>query len=110
MNLLSLITLPLLALALAIPSAWAGDRSAEDLDTRPAEAADDEGARESGVARNCVRQTGTRLAARAARRDDARACQPGRAYDRDDIERSGAGSTAEAIRRLDPAVRIHRGG
>jgi hypothetical protein len=48
----------------------------------------------------CVRQTGTRI--------HRRSCLPGRSYDRQDIDRSGANTVADALRRLDPSVRIHR--
>lgn len=56
---------------------------------------------------NCVRETGTRMASKA-RRGDPKACQPGRAYDRGDIERTGATSLGEALQRLDPGVTIRR--
>lgn len=61
--------------------------------------------------RNCLRQTGSRITARE-NLDARRAGKPercanatGRAYDRDDIERTGASTVAEALRRLDPAIR-----
>ncbi|GAA3920909.1 hypothetical protein [Luteimonas lutimaris] len=60
--------------------------------------------------RNCLRQTGSLITAQANRKAD-RAGKSGkcvnafgRAYDRDDIERTGATNTAEALRMLDPAI------
>jgi len=60
--------------------------------------------------RNCLRQTGSLITARANSKAE-RAGKPGkcvnafgRAYDRDDLERTGANSTAEALRMLDPAI------
>lgn len=50
---------------------------------------------------NCVRETGSRI-----KRRDAKGCngQPGRTYDRDDLEKAGAVDTADALRRLDPSI------
>lgn len=66
----------------------------------------------------CLRYTGSRISAvesrrmaRAERRqgvDGQPPCNrllPGRAYTREDIERTGSIDLAEALRRLDPAVR-----
>ena len=56
----------------------------------------------------CLRETGSHL--RTIRNDQhAVECvaAPGRAYTREDIERTGAFTTAEALRRLDPAIRVH---
>jgi hypothetical protein len=50
--------------------------------------------------RPCVRQTGTRIARQH--------CQPGRAYTREDIDRTGATNMADALRMLDPAITIRR--
>lgn len=61
--------------------------------------------------RNCLRDTGSLITARRnadARRDgkpEQCANAMGRAYDRDDIERTGASTVAEALQRLDPAIR-----
>lgn len=62
---------------------------------------------DDAVASNCVRETGTRIPGKA-RSKDPKACQPGRAYDRSDIDRTGASSLADALQRLDPAVTIRR--
>jgi len=60
--------------------------------------------------RNCLRQTGSRITAHENRKAE-RAGKPGkcanafgRAYDREDIERTGATDAAEALRMLDPAI------
>jgi len=60
--------------------------------------------------RNCLRQTGSLVTAhknrKAERAGKAGKCANafGRAYDREDIERTGATSVAEALRMLDPAI------
>lgn len=67
-------------------------------------------ARDDGL---CLRETGSRLTrhsmrtSRATTRNDRRrdcAIGNGRAYSRDDIERTGAFELDDAIRRLDPRV------
>lgn len=52
---------------------------------------------------HCVRATGSRV-----NKTDAKGCngEPGRSYDREDIDKSGAVDTADALRRLDPSVKI----
>lgn len=54
--------------------------------------------------RNCLQHTGSRLI-RTDRK--GRKCAPvaGRAYNQDDIRRTGATDVGDALRRLDPAVR-----
>ena len=61
-----------------------------------ADAADDD--------RRCLSATGSRI------RDDGRDCRalPGDSYDRDDIDRTGAIDTADAIRKLSPSATIRR--
>jgi hypothetical protein len=51
---------------------------------------------------NCLRSTGSRI------RPKAGECLPvaGRAYRREDIERTGARNTADALRMLDPRITI----
>ena len=55
--------------------------------------------------RRCVRETGTRI---PARDDDGCTSLPGDSYDRDDIDRTGAIDTADAIRKLSPSATIRR--
>lgn len=52
---------------------------------------------------NCIRQTGSRI----RQRDAKTACngQPGRSYSKDDLDRTGQPSLAEALRTLDPSIR-----
>lgn len=52
---------------------------------------------------HCIRQTGSRIRQRDART----ACngQPGRSYSKDDLDRTGQPSLAEALRTLDPSIR-----
>ena len=62
--------------------------------------------------RNCLRQTGSRIVARANRQADElkdptrRRCAPvsGRSYDRDDLDRTGQTNVADALRMFDPSV------
>lgn len=57
----------------------------------------------------CLRETGTHLRSITAkpRQERAVACagSPGRSYSREDIQRSGAMNTADALRLLDPSIR-----
>ncbi len=55
--------------------------------------------------RNCIRQTGSHIVFK-----DGRACngQIGSAYTRDDIDRTGAITTAGALQSLDTAVQFRR--
>ena len=69
---------------------------ARDADAPPAVAAS------RPFDRRCLAETGTRIRG-VARRCDA---QAGDAYDRDEIDRTGAVTTAEALRRLSPTVTI----
>lgn len=52
---------------------------------------------------HCLRETGTRIAPR----DGKGRCLPhaGRSYSKDDLDRTGEINLADALRRLDPAVR-----
>jgi len=54
----------------------------------------------------CVTDTGSRI----KRAKDKNGCngEPGRSYDRDDIERTGANTAGEALELLDPSIRISR--
>ena len=54
--------------------------------------------------RNCLKHTGSRVI-RADSKGRKCAIAAGRAYNRDDIDRTGAVDLRDAIRRLDPAVR-----
>lgn len=57
----------------------------------------------------CLRETGTHLRAITAKPRHQRAVEcagaPGRSYSREDIQRSGAMNTADALRLLDPSIR-----
>ncbi|KAF1706734.1 hypothetical protein [Pseudoxanthomonas sacheonensis] len=53
--------------------------------------------------RNCLKHTGSRVI-RADSKGRKCAMAAGRAYNRDDIDRTGAIDLRDAIRRLDPAV------
>ena len=55
--------------------------------------------------RNCLKNTGTRITPRADRNGRKCANVVGRAYSRDDLDRTGAVDLADALRRLDPAIR-----
>jgi hypothetical protein len=72
-----------------------------------APAATQEGAKKPDVNdAYCLRHTGTRITSRTDSRK-ARTCSNGaigRAYSRDDLDRTGEISIADALRKLDPAV------
>lgn len=55
---------------------------------------------------DCIKETGTRI--KVAK--DKKGCNglAGNSYDRDDIDRTGAITTGEALERLDPSIRISR--
>jgi len=53
----------------------------------------------------CITETGSRIKSKAK---DKNGCNgaPGRSYDRDDLDSTGALTAGEALERLDPSVRI----
>ena len=55
--------------------------------------------------RNCLKHTGTRITPRPDRNGRKCANVVGRVYNRDDLDRTGAVDLADALRRLDPAIR-----
>lgn len=64
-------------------------------------------AAEKSADRFCLRETGSHLhAITTDHNQHAVECakSPGRAYSREDIERTGATTTADALRRLDPSI------
>ena len=76
-------------------------------------AATPESAAEAGAAeaaardlndRRCLTQTGSRISPRADSKGRKCTGATGRAYSREDLDRTGAVDLAEALRRLDPAV------
>lgn len=54
---------------------------------------------------NCLQDTGTRIRARDPKTGKPLCQGPGRAYSRDDLNRTGQTDIADALRRLDPSVR-----
>ena len=79
---------------------------------QPATAADaasvpqDEAKKDDIKDRNCLRHTGTRITHRTAT-DKDRMCSNGRigrAYTREDLERTGRVDIADALRALDPSI------
>jgi hypothetical protein len=90
----------LVALLTAAP-VFAADPAPVDP-SAPARTATADESREQEVDRNCLKETGTRIRARAAdRRCSAFA---GRVYTREDITRTGEVDIAQALRRLDPSI------
>jgi len=99
-------------LALCIGSAFAQSATVTTTDEKgkveavtPAKQA----AAEKSADAFCLRETGSHL--RAIRNDHSEhavecVAAPGHAYTREDIERTGAITTSEALRQLDPSVRI----
>lgn len=95
---------PVLALS------WAAVATAQaPVETRPA--LESASAREQAAEQDkanvaqagCVRETGSRLRNHA--RMEHERCLSGRAFDRDDIDRTGEMDLARAIRKLDPSIR-----
>ncbi|WP_242108456.1 hypothetical protein [Luteimonas aquatica] len=88
-----------------------------------APAANDEGASETATAigtqasdrasdRNCLKSTGSRIAAganakarKAGKPERACANAAGRSYTQDDLDRTGRTDVASALRQLDPSIR-----
>lgn len=68
------------------------------------QAADKQQARDHMADRNCLKATGSRIIS-ADRHGRKCASAAGRAYNRDDLDRTGAVDLADALRRLDPAIR-----
>ena len=65
----------------------------------------DEAARKDEVAdRNCLKETGSRLAPRPDSKGRKCVNATGHAYTKDDLDRTGAIDLEDALRRLDPVV------
>lgn len=107
--------LPLLALLACMASVTAGAQTSTPSPS-PAQSPSQAGAaaapstldgaakadRKPLSATHCVRQTGTRI----AQRDDKQRCTalPGRAYSKEDIDRTGHTDLGDALRTLDPSI------
>lgn len=61
----------------------------------------------AGNEAGCIRTSGTHLKQR-----DAKGCTgaPGQSYSREQIDRTGANNTADALKALSPRVTVRRGG
>ncbi len=72
--------------------------------TATEDASTDQASKDKPADRTCLRETGSRLI-RADR--DSRKCAIafGRSYTREDLQRTGEVDLADALRRLDPAIR-----
>lgn len=57
----------------------------------------------------CLKQTGSHLKTITDKRGSGIECvnAPGHVWTRDDLDRTGALTTADALRQLDPSIRIH---
>ena len=108
------LTAALLSLAFAASAQTAAPTAADPTTPQtaaaPAETTDEASANQNKAAakdeaadRNCLKHTGSRLI-RADSKGRKCAVATGRAYNRDDIDRTGAVDLRDAIRRLDPAV------
>lgn len=66
----------------------------------------DDGGTRQAPDTGCIRESGTRL-----RKRDKKGCTgaPGQSYDRDQIDRTGAIDTGDAIRKLSPSATLRRG-
>lgn len=83
------------------PPAAATDAAAKTAPDAQTPVADGDKKRLSDA--NCLRETGSRI----TQRNGKPRCtgQPGRAYTKDDIDRTGHTNLGDALRALDPAVR-----
>lgn len=88
-----------LAVSLAAMPALAAD-TPRDAARAPAAERDEP----ASADRHCLKNTGTRIRARAGERPRCSAFA-GRAYSRDDLERTGRVDIADALRTLDPSIR-----
>ncbi len=98
--------LPLL-LAACVGSAFAQSPATASDDKAKVDKSAAQTAAEKSADSFCLRETGSHL--RAITNDHSKravecANAPGRAYTREDIERTGAINTADALRRLDPSI------
>jgi outer membrane cobalamin receptor len=85
-----------LAVALAASPAWAADAPAPGVAADQGKAASK---KETHI--NCLKETGSRIKPKEGECVEA----PGKVITRDDIDRTGSTSTADAIRRLEPSAR-----
>ncbi len=99
------------ARAQALPAQPAQDQPAQD---QPAQETtrDQETAAQTRNDRNCLRDTGSRIAVRDHDRHGRprRDCKPGpgRVYDREELMRTGETDIGEALERLDPSIQSDR--
>lgn len=96
------------ALAAEVPAQDAPAREPSAQESPAQEARANQATAESSPRRSvddriCLRETGTRI----QRRDSKDQCvnANGRSYTRDDLDRTGDVNLADALRRLDPAIR-----
>ena len=98
----------LFALGAGTAFAQSGNPASGDEKVNVEASAADRAAANDAADKFCLRQTGSHVHAivRAGRKGSAVECvnAPGRAYTRADLERTGALTVAEALRRLDPSI------
>ncbi len=101
-----------IALVLGFAAASAQAQTEPAPTPEPAAPEDTIVVRNDGQARDaldtgCVRDSGTLL-----RKRDKKGCTgaPGQSYSREQIDRTGAIDTGDALRKLSPSVRLRRGG
>ena len=86
------------------PAQDARTRRVEGLDTMPyTPPASAKGSKQPGTDHNCLRQTGSHIPPKDGKCIPA----PGRAYDKQDIDRTGEQRLGPALRKLDPSVGGH---
>lgn len=90
-------------LAGVVPAAFAQAATAEPAATHATQVA--EATPEPLSQRHCLRETGSRIVAHQNAKGQKRCnALPGRAYTREDLDRTGHLNIADALRTLDPAV------
>ena len=98
----------LLAMGVSSAVVQSATASAADDKARVDATAAEQSAAEKSADSFCLRQTGSHLRAiTKSRGEHAVSCAsaPGRVYTREDLERTGASTTAEALRLVDPSIR-----
>lgn len=94
--------------AVCAPAAFAQSATTGDDNAKTEVNAPPMTAAEKSADSFCLRQTGSHLHAITKRRNESAvecANAPGRAYTQEDIQRTGATNTKDALRRLDPSIR-----
>ncbi len=100
----AIFSLSMLANAQSVGVSVSVDTAKTDTDTATTEDVNIEADKKVANS-NCITNTGSRLKSK-----DKKGCngEPGRSYDKEDLDRTGAITVGEALERLDPSIQIRR--